>query len=129
MNSRRTGIAVAIAVAFVGGTTMAQGIQEVKIIATRNITTKLVGHTSSGIPIRDLSVTYGVSLEDLDLSTASGAADAEKRVNDAALAACQQIGHQYPDATPSEDVCARTAAKNAMGKVHKLVAAAEAARK
>jgi len=66
-----------------------------------------------------------VSLAGLNLATKSGATEAENRVSAAALAACKEIGRQYPDAAPSENQCAREAAQKAMVKVNELVLAAE----
>jgi UrcA family protein len=107
------------------GNSMAQVTAEVRVEATRIVSKEAPVRSPIGFPMKDLSLTYGVSLGDLNLATKAGAAEAERRVNDAAFAACKQIGRQYPDATPNEDECARDAAKKAMVKVHDLVAAAE----
>ena len=48
----------------------------------------------------------------------------QRRVNDAAKAACKEIGHQYPDATPSDAECAKVAADKAMVRVRELLASA-----
>ncbi len=113
------------ALMLVCGNLMAQDTQEVRVEATRIVSKEAPVRSPIGFPMQDLSLTYGVSLAGLNLATNSGATEAEKRVNAAALAACKEIGRQYPDATPSEDECARDAAKKAMVKVHNLVAAAE----
>lgn len=107
----------------------AQTLEEVKVEAFRSVGTKGAGRSISGVPILDLSLSYGVSLAGLDLSTSSGALEAEGRVNRAAEAACKEIGRQYPDATPDQKVCARTASEKALVTLHELVAAAEKARK
>jgi len=98
-------------------------VEATRIVSKTSATAAIPG--PAGFPVKDLSLAYGVSLAGLNLATKSGAAEAEKRVNNAALAACKEIGRQYPDATPSEDECARDAAKRAMVKVHELVATAE----
>lgn len=122
-------VAVSAAAALVAGVALGQGIPEVKVEATRviasGISAQTVGRTSSGVPIRDITLSYGVSAEGLDLSTHTGALAFEQRVKDAAEQACQDIGRQYPDATPSDAACAKAAAERAMGRVHELVAAAE----
>jgi UrcA family protein len=122
-------VAVSATAALVAGVALAQGIPEVKVQATRVISSamsaKTVGHTSSGVPIKDITLSYGVSAEGLDLATNSGAAAFEQRVKDAAEQACKEIGRQYPDATPSAAECAKVSADKAMGRVHELVAAAE----
>lgn len=122
-------VAVSAAAALVAGVALGQGVPEVKVEATRviasGITAKTVGRTSSGVPIKDVTLSYGVSAEGLDLSTHTGAQAFEQRVKDAAEQACQDIGRQYPDATPSEAACAKAAADQAMVRVHELIASAE----
>jgi UrcA family protein len=120
--------ALTAALMLLSGTALAQGSPEVKVQATRDVNAKVVDHSLTGLPILDLSLTYGVSLAGLDLSTNSGANEAAKRVSDAALAACKEIGRQYKEATPSEAECARAASDKAMMQVHELVASAEKAR-
>jgi UrcA family protein len=65
-----------------------------------------------------------VSFADLDITSVTGAAELEKRVTDAARAACEEIASKYPSATPSNAVCAQKAAAKAMTEVRKMVAAA-----
>ncbi len=115
----------AIASVFLGGVAIAQNVEEVKALANRGaMTTKVIGYTSIGVPIVDVSLSYGVSAGDLDLHSTSGAAELEKRVNDAVRAACREISRQYPDATPSDAECAKPAADKAMVGVRELVASA-----
>jgi len=125
-------VAVSAAAALISGLALAQGVPEVKVQATRVINTaisaKTVGRTSSGVPIKEITLSYGVSAEGLDLSTNTGATAFEQRVKDAAEQACKDISHQYPDATPGDAQCAKTAADAAMPRVHELVAAAEKTR-
>jgi UrcA family protein len=103
---------------------VAQNLQEVTVQGTRVVNTKTVGRTASGVPIVDVSLSYGVSTAGLDLASHVGAVELEKRVHDAAVAACHEIGKQYPDATPSEEDCAKAATGKAMVRVHELEAAA-----
>ena len=124
---RNTAIAAAVAGLLAGSWALAQNVQEVTVQATRAVNTKVVGHTGTGVPITDLSLSYGVSLAGLNLATNSGAVEAEQRVNDAALAACKELGRQYPDATPGDMECAKTAASKSMPALHQLVLAAEKA--
>jgi UrcA family protein len=125
-------VAVSAAAALIASVAVAQGVPEVKVEATRVIasgmTAKTVGLTSSGVPIQDITVSYGVTAQGLDLSTNTGAKAFEQRVKDAADQACKDIGRQYPNATPSDAVCAKTAADQAMVKANELIAAAEKTR-
>jgi UrcA family protein len=122
-------VAASAAAALIASVAVAQGVPEVKVEATRvvasGMTAKTMGHTSSGVPIKDITVGYGVSSEGLDLSTNTGATAFEQRVKDAAEQACQEISRQYPGATPSDAACAKAAADQAMVRVHELIAAAE----
>ena len=112
------------------GIVAAQNLKEITVQATRILSTKAVDHNAStGSPILDVSVSYGVRVADLDLASHYGPIQLEKRVRDAAAAACQEIGRQYPDSTPSEELCTKAAADKAMVAVHDLVAVAKAAAK
>jgi len=123
------GIAIAAAaVALFGSLAVAQSSDEITVQGTRVMSTKSAGRTSTGVPILDVSLSYGVSTAGLDLASRVGALELEKRVHDAAMAACKEISKQYPNATPSEDACAKAAADKAMVRAHELEAAAAAAK-
>jgi UrcA family protein len=108
--------------ALVSSTAVAQKTEEITVEASR-IVTKEVARTPTGITINSMSLSYRVSPVGLHLASSAGAADFEKRVRDAAHAACKEISRQYPDATPSDAECAKVTADKAMVKVHELVAA------
>jgi UrcA family protein len=114
-----------LAGAAVSAVVVAQDLPEVSVQASRAISTKTVGTTASGVPIQDVSLSYGVSTKGLDLSSYAGAMELKKRVTDAATAACKEISRQYPASTTTEDAeCARAATDKAMVKVNELIAAA-----
>jgi UrcA family protein len=102
---------------------IAQDMGEVTVQASR-VVTKTVGRTASGIPIVDVSLSYGVSTQGLDLSSRAGALELQKRVSDAALAACKELARQYPDSTPRDADCAKEATAKAMVQVNALLDAA-----
>ena len=109
------------------GNLMAQDTQEVKVEATRIVSKESPIRKPYSFPMNDLSLTYGVSLAGVNLATSSGATEAERRVREAAKAACEAIGQRYPNATPSDKECAKAATDEGMTKVHQLIAAAEKA--
>jgi hypothetical protein len=115
----------AVASVMVGRIAMAQNVEEVTVQAQRGLTTKVVGRTSSGVPLVDISLGYGANTAGLDLASNAGAAELARRINEAARAACREIGRRYPTATPSDAECAKSAAGEAMVKARKLVAAAQ----
>src|SRR5215470_15143800 len=77
---------------------VAQEMGEVSVQASR-VVKKVIGTTASGVPIEDISLSYGVSTAGLDLSTSAGAADMQKRVSNAATAACKELARQYPNSS------------------------------
>jgi UrcA family protein len=116
------------AAVLLNGLAVAQSVSEVQVQAKRVMSTKTVQRIANGVPVTDITVSYGVSAKDIDLATSSGAKLLEQRVTDAAAAACKEITRQFPEATPSETECAASAAGKAMSKVRELVAAAEKSR-
>ena len=118
----------AFAASLAAGIAIAQATTEVTVEATRVLQTH-VGKTASGVPINDVSLSYGVSYSGLDIASPAGAAQLEKRVRDAATQACKEIGSEHPEAMPDDQQCAREATDKAMVKVRELEAAARATAK
>jgi UrcA family protein len=116
------------AAALASSVVVAQQTEEVSVQASR-IFAKQAGRDPAGIPIMNISLSYGVSYAGLDLVSSAGVVELEKRVNDAALKACEEINHQYPVSVESNTKCAKEAVDKAMVKVHDLVAAANQASK
>jgi len=48
-----------------------------------------------------------VKFRDLDMSTAGGVAELDRRVAEASAYACRQLEIMYPDARPDQQVCER----------------------
>jgi UrcA family protein len=84
----------------------------------------IAGHSYTGVPILDVSLSYGVNIADLDLATRDGPIALEMRVKDAAKAACEELDQKYPLWTPRNGDCAKAAAHKAMVKARELVAKA-----
>jgi len=112
-----------LAAALASGAVLSQDLSPVTVTASR-ISSERVGQTSSGVPVYEVSMTYRVSYEDLDLGTSEGATALEDRVRAAARDACAEIDRQYPKAEPSGPVCVTKAVEEAMVDVGKAVAAA-----
>ncbi len=117
-------VTAAIASAMVSGVVVAQAAEEITVQGTRVLDEKSAGRTSTGIPIRDISLSYGINIADLNLASQYGPIELEKRVHKAAKTACEEIGRRYPLSTPSDAVCTKVATDKAMVKVHELVAEA-----
>ena len=125
MNKILLGIGVAVSIS-VGSIAVAQPVQEIVVTARGDVTVKPAGTSASKVPIVDMSISYGVSYAGLDLASAVGVAELEKRVNDAAKEACKELADRRPfqQFTTSEAECVKAAADKALVKVHDLEAAA-----
>ncbi len=120
------GVAVALFSAVsVSSIAVAQQIEGVVVEASHIVQSSVTGRNpATGGDIVSMTVSYRVSYAGLDLASKAGATELEKRVKDAALAACKDIGREYPLVPPHDATCAKEATDKAMVKVHELVAAA-----
>jgi|ERR1700675_2819798 len=116
------------AAALASSVVVAEQTEEVSVQASR-IFAKQDGRGAMGMPITNVSLSYSVSYAGLDLVSNAGVVELEKRVNDAALKACEEINRQYPLSVESNTKCAKAAVDKAMVKVHELVAMANQASK
>jgi len=107
--------------ALVGSIAVAQVIDTVTVEASRAVSTK-VGYTSSRVPISEVSLTYRVSISDLDLASSEGALEVEKRVHETAQDACKKLGRMYRDAKPSDAECAKETFDKAMVGIRNVIA-------
>ena len=114
-------IALLAAITISGGA-VAQETEEVTVRGP-GIQATEVERSATGVPVVMFTVSYKVSYEDLDLTTAEGMAELTKRVEDAAKQGCREIGQAYRTAQPSDWLCARHATREAMDEVRQLVAA------
>ena len=82
-----------------------------------------VGREYAGIPIERLYVERPVSYANLDLSTAAGAAELQKRVRETAKEACAQLDAADPVDMPDTS-CVSEATAGAMKQAQAVIAAA-----
>jgi UrcA family protein len=118
------GIIAAAASALIG-LAGAQSMDEITVQATRNMGVKIDTQTPpGGAQVKDISLSYVVSSSGLNLALHADVLELQKRVKDAALTACKEIGRQYPNSMPNDADCAKAASDKAMTKVNTIVAAA-----
>jgi len=98
--------------------------EQIRVEASR-VVEKDAGRSDSGFPVKSYALSYEVNLDDLDLTTTDGYAAAEKRVDNAAVAACKEIGLKHPKSSPDDDACAKNAASDAKARLHKAVRGAK----
>ena len=120
----------ALAYVMLTGSALAQApaetLPEISVQASRTTVTT-VGQTGTGtpgVPIQNVSLSYGVSTAGLDLTSDSGKKELKERVHTAAMAACKELSRQFPGAGPSDLDCAKVAVEKAMKQVHQAEAAA-----
>jgi UrcA family protein len=87
--------------------------------------TKVVGHTTPGVPIEQYEITYHVTFVDLDVATPLGADALRARVYKAADALCKDLDKLYPPTTP-DSACVRKAQDGAMSQVNTVITMAQA---
>ncbi len=104
---------------------VAQKVPEVTVQAHRGVTTKQVGRDRAGIPVSEATMSLGVSLADLDLSTSAGEDEAKKRIFAAAGEVCMDIVREFPEEVHTLQKCTRETSRQAESELQRLVATAE----
>jgi hypothetical protein len=118
-------IAAAASALIISSMAVAQNIEEITVQATRNLNVKSDAQTPpGGAQVQDVSLSYRVNTAGLNLALHADVLEMEKRVKDAALTGCKEIGRQYPNSMPNVADCAKAASDKAMIKVNALAAAA-----
>jgi UrcA family protein len=116
---------MALSLATLGGVSAyGQDVEGVVVKGSRMVTEN-IGRSPSGVPISEISLSYKVSYADLDLTSNEGKVALEKRVSDAARAACKEISRLHPGAKPDDVDCAKAAVDEAMIRVREAIATAK----
>jgi UrcA family protein len=114
-----TGLALLTAGLLVAGTAgAAEPLEVVVVEAAREAT---VGQTSTGVPIKEITIRSKVSYADLDLTSATGALELEKRIRDTATSSCKEIKVDYPVAGSTDAACIKKAVDGAMVEARKAI--------
>jgi UrcA family protein len=85
---------------------------------------KVVGRTSTGAPIKEYQISYGVRFADLDITTPVGAQALKARVRLAAIALCKDLDALYPMAE-QDPSCATKSEEGAMAEVNAAIKMAQ----
>ncbi len=118
------GFALALAAVTIGGASAYGQEVEGVIVTGSRMVKENIGRSPSGVPISEISLSYKVSYADLDLGSTEGKVALEKRINDAARAACKEISRLHPGAKPDDAGCTKAAVDEAMIRVREAIAAA-----
>jgi len=126
----------AVAFGVTSGAVMAQQteeLQEVTITGTREVNTT-VGRAPTGRQVEVIQMIRRVSYADLDLATRVGAAELEKRIEEAAKKDCKDLFTLYPGSSSggigalgTEGPCVKNAVDGAMVQAKAAMAAADKA--
>jgi UrcA family protein len=122
---------VSTAVLVLIGATLAGGIgaqqEEGVTITASRVPQAVVVKPKPGSIMTKISLSYGVSYQDLDLATPAGKDELSARVRQAAMDACDELDRQYPFAEPKGLRCVEAAVDSAKDQVHRAVTAASGA--
>jgi UrcA family protein len=116
-------VAVALIGTAVAGTAVAQQEEGITITASRAPKVEVV-EPKPGSIMKTVSLSYGVSYSDLDLTTTEGKEQLKARVRQAAEDACNELDRQYPFSEPKGLRCVGATVDSAKGQVHDAIAAA-----
>jgi UrcA family protein len=118
-------------IAAAGATLLSAGAygQAMEVVTVEAVREIIVGKSTIGAPIKELSIRSRVTFADLDLTTAAGAAALQKRVEDTAKSTCKEIKVDVPAEGSTVEKCVKDALAGAQPQVDKAIADAKAAKK
>ena len=79
-----------VGVAMTSGSALAQATEEITVTAPRMIE-QSAGHGPTGIPLKEISLSYELSYADLDLTKAAGVSELDRRIDTMAKEACRAL--------------------------------------
>jgi UrcA family protein len=99
-------------------------IPQITVQASHEVQRKQVGMPYTGIPVEEVSLSRHVGFRDLDLTTAAGKDELDKRIKAVAKEACNQIQKLYPLEQWDTDTrtCIADAVKGAMAQERTILA-------
>jgi UrcA family protein len=99
-------------------------IPQITVQASHEVQRKQVGMSYTGIPVEEVSLSRHVGFRDLDLTTAAGKDELDKRIKAVAKEACNQIQKLYPLEQWDTDTrtCIADAVKGAMAQEQTILA-------
>jgi UrcA family protein len=99
-------------------------IPQITVQASHEVQRKQVGMSYTGIPVEAVSLSRHVGFRDLDLTTAAGKDELDKRIKAVAKEACDQIQKLYPLEQWNTDTrtCIADAVKGAMAQEQTILA-------
>ena len=120
MRDMLRGLVLGLSVIAIGSTSAYAGtLETVTVTGSRAVSEKIVGVSSVGADVREVSLSYRVNVADLDLASSAGKTELEKRVKATASAACKELKRlSFGDPTsPDDATCVKKAVDAAMATV------------
>jgi len=114
-------------IAAAGATLLSAGAygQAMEVVTVEAVREIIVGKSTIGAPIKEMSIRSRVSYADLDLKTAAGVDALKKRVEDVAKSTCKEIKVDVPAEGSTVDKCIKDAIAGAGPQIEKAVADAK----
>jgi UrcA family protein len=100
-------------------------LEEIIVEAPWQVRKKVVGRTSAGGKIEQISLTRRVDYSDLDLTKYSDVQELEKRIDEVAKNSCDALAQMYPLDNPNIPSCIDNAVEGAMAQQKQAIAAAQ----
>ena len=122
---RRAGAAALLAGVTLATAALANNAMETIVVRAEAMTKTVVGRTTIGAPVEEVTLTHRVSYADLDLATHSGAMALKRRVKETARLACEQLDKLYPFEDKAEPACIQEAVHRAESQVDEAIVSAE----
>ncbi len=104
---------------------LAQTQTAAEITITGERSSKIVGRSTIGAPIEELTLSRKVSFSDLDLTSSAGASELEKRVNETAKDLCAELDKLRPLEPATGRDCVKKTSEPALAQAHAAITAAQ----
>lgn len=111
-----------IGAAIASESAIAQNIEVITVTAPSAVH-NVVGHSTTGVPIEEISLSYAVGIADLDLTKPSGVSELEGRIDTIAKEACTALDKLNP-LNPPDPSCVTKAIASAAEQKKQAIAAA-----
>lgn len=120
-------IAITAAASAPAGAQVGSQTAQVTVQASHNVHRRQIGMSETGIPLEEISLSRHVSYADLDLTSAQGLDELDKRIETTAKEACQQLKTLYPLEQWETDnaACVADAVHGAKEQLHAALVAAK----
>lgn len=99
-------------------------LEEITVTAPWLVRREVVGRTTTGAQLEEITLTRRVDYSDLDLTRTEDAQELERRIDQAARESCDVLAEEFPLADTDTRTCVENARGGAMGQARQAIDAA-----